>query len=581
MSAIAVSWEVDARLHDDDDVPVFSTGAIPPPPAVAAAVAPVAAAAAAVDLPAGHPLTRRRAEAAEGSRAVGVDWRSRFGQSWITSVRDQNPASSCVDFSTTALVEAMVRIERCMWITRSEGDLHDGAGRKVADGWWPTSALEWVQANGLADPGVYPWNLDDAPYAPTPDRGGRTTRIASWSAVVSADDQKDWLDLVGPLAACFEVFEDFYAYGSGIYRPTPNMASAGWHCVLVIGYDDDASCWLCKNSWSSSFGEDGFFRIAYGVSNFDVNPKWGLRGTNPDPFARRNHHAGNLIETADLEMLSTGRTGLRHWRHDGTGWKRAGSHATNAVACPTFTSTTYDRNLEGVYLTDTGRLRHVWNTSGAGGRWKSSAPFGPERSGVPGLVQNDYGNPGNFDVVVSNGQGALEHWWRNGSTLVWAPTVQFGASVAASGPTLVQNRRRELEVVALLDDGSLQRFHREDGGQWSWFAHEVFGGGEIGGYPVMIESTVHGASDERVQGNFELLAPTRTGRVVHYWKDNRGTGDWHRSVEFGSDIASVCGLAESSNGFALEAVVLRRDGRLQHWSRDETGWAPGPVLGSP
>ena len=62
------------------------------------------------------------------------------------------------------------------------------------------------------------------------------------------------------------------------------------------------------------------------------------------------------------------------------------------------------------------------------------------------------------------------------------------------------------------------------------------------------------------------------------WKNNRGSGDWHRSVEFGSGIASVCGLVESSNGFALEAVVLRRDGVLQHWSRDDAGWSAGAEI---
>jgi len=33
--------------------------------------------------------------------------------------------------------------------------------------------------------------------------------------------------------------------------------------VLIVGYDDSQQCWIAKNSWSESWGEAGFFRIAY------------------------------------------------------------------------------------------------------------------------------------------------------------------------------------------------------------------------------------------------------------------------------------------------------------------------------
>jgi hypothetical protein len=30
-----------------------------------------------------------------------------------------------------------------------------------------------------------------------------------------------------------------------------------------FGYDDGQRCWICKNSWSTGWGESGFFRIGY------------------------------------------------------------------------------------------------------------------------------------------------------------------------------------------------------------------------------------------------------------------------------------------------------------------------------
>ena len=44
---------------------------------------------------------------------------------------------------------------------------------------------------------------------------------------------------------------------------------AGGHVVLIVGYDDNQSCWICKNSWAPRGGGDGFFRIGYGQCGID------------------------------------------------------------------------------------------------------------------------------------------------------------------------------------------------------------------------------------------------------------------------------------------------------------------------
>lgn len=46
------------------------------------------------------------------------------------------------------------------------------------------------------------------------------------------------------------------------------------HAVLMVGYDDtyDPPYWLLKNSWSTGWGEDGYFRIAQAP----YDREWGL-----------------------------------------------------------------------------------------------------------------------------------------------------------------------------------------------------------------------------------------------------------------------------------------------------------------
>ena len=46
-----------------------------------------------------------------------------------------------------------------------------------------------------------------------------------------------------------------------IYTPTPNYES---HILLIVGWDDDKGAWRIKNSWGTTFGDEGFAWIAYG-----------------------------------------------------------------------------------------------------------------------------------------------------------------------------------------------------------------------------------------------------------------------------------------------------------------------------
>jgi hypothetical protein len=60
-----------------------------------------------------------------------------------------------------------------------------------------------------------------------------------------------------------EVNSDLFCYFGGVY--TYDYGDfVGNHAICVIGYDDTQNCWICKNSWGTNWGEDGFFKIAYG-----------------------------------------------------------------------------------------------------------------------------------------------------------------------------------------------------------------------------------------------------------------------------------------------------------------------------
>jgi C1A family cysteine protease len=198
------------------------------------------------------------------------DWRNRNGQNFITPIRDQGACGSCVAFGTTAAVEGTLRVQlgdASLVVDLSEASLFycigGSQGRNCGNGWWPQNALTGYQNVGVPDEACFPYTAGDQPCNQCADWANHATKITSFHSVTSAIDMKTWLSTRGPMSACLTVYDDFFAYTSGVYHHvTGNLA--GGHCVCFVGYDDTNNCWICKNSWGVAWGESGFFRIAYG-----------------------------------------------------------------------------------------------------------------------------------------------------------------------------------------------------------------------------------------------------------------------------------------------------------------------------
>eukprot|EP00178_Gracilaria_changii_P007931 TRINITY_DN2462_c0_g1_i1.p1 TRINITY_DN2462_c0_g1~~TRINITY_DN2462_c0_g1_i1.p1 ORF type:complete len:304 (+),score=56.18 TRINITY_DN2462_c0_g1_i1:1-912(+) len=71
----------------------------------------------------------------------------------------------------------------------------------------------------------------------------------------------------GPVETGFTVYEDFMAYGGGIYSHEQGSALGG-HAVAIVGWgtEDGTDYWLVKNSWSAFWGDEGFFKIVRGTN---------------------------------------------------------------------------------------------------------------------------------------------------------------------------------------------------------------------------------------------------------------------------------------------------------------------------
>ena len=102
-----------------------------------------------------------------------------------------------------------------------------------------------------------------------PNLSGVKWGIVSESDMYNQADIKNAL-ASGPVSAQFMVYQDFVDFFNNpanrysAYHENGTRLHGVGHAVVIVGYDDATSSWLCKNSWGSAWADGGYFRIGYG-----------------------------------------------------------------------------------------------------------------------------------------------------------------------------------------------------------------------------------------------------------------------------------------------------------------------------
>jgi len=214
---------------------------------------------------------------------ASFDWRSFSGQNYVTPVRDQGGCGSCVSFGVAGAIEGTFQVQRSNPSTNvdlSEAHIFycygAAAGRNCSNGWWPDAPLNNIRDSGVVDESCYPYTAGDQQCNLCGSWQSRLLKISAWHTITNVGQMKSWISTRGPMSTCFTVYNDFFAYRSGVYRHVSGDV-AGGHCVCVVGYSDTDGCWICKNSWGAGWGQSGFFRIAYGDCGID-GTMWAIDG---------------------------------------------------------------------------------------------------------------------------------------------------------------------------------------------------------------------------------------------------------------------------------------------------------------
>ncbi len=200
-----------------------------------------------------------------------VDWRNNNGD-WTTSIRDQKGCGSCVAFGVIATIESRFNIA-CK-NPNLDKDLSEaylfycGCGECCNPGWNFAPALDFCKNKGVALESTFPYTAQNQTC---PTSVSKYTNIAAWKQVLSINNRKNIIATKGSVVGGMAVYSDFYSYKDGVYKRTPNSIFKGYHAISIVGYNDNEQCWICKNSWGSGWGDNGWFKIGYGECSIDTS----------------------------------------------------------------------------------------------------------------------------------------------------------------------------------------------------------------------------------------------------------------------------------------------------------------------
>ena len=211
------------------------------------------------------------------------DWRDRGVGN---SVYDQASCGASYAFLAVDILESLYYLNKGVFKSLSEQmiidcDVYDGG----CNGGLPENTFTWLKENGgIMLEKDYPYvaykqtcKSDPSKYIDMKiteyKKLGSSTSIFS---PVDEDEMKEFLYEARPLGVGF-IAAPLKTYTGGIIDvPASQCPSSGINLLgLLVGYGhDDASnndYWIVKNSWGSSWGEKGFFRIKRGSGTCGIN----------------------------------------------------------------------------------------------------------------------------------------------------------------------------------------------------------------------------------------------------------------------------------------------------------------------
>lgn len=190
-----------------------------------------------------------------------VDWRTKGA---VTPVKDQSQCGSCWAFSATGTLEGAHFIASGSLVSLSEEELMDCVTTcDCCDGGLMKDAIEYAIVKGMEKESDYPYTMACGACKYSPAKA--TIHFKSMYNVTEGD-MDDLLATIakGPVSIGVDA-SSWSFYSGGVYTGPCSTTDLD-HGVLAVGYSKGQYI-IVKNSWGSSWGENGYIRLSLAKTN--------------------------------------------------------------------------------------------------------------------------------------------------------------------------------------------------------------------------------------------------------------------------------------------------------------------------
>ena len=224
-----------------------------------------------------------------------VDWRTK---GYVTPIKDQGQCGSCWAFSAVASLEGQHFKQSGKLVSLSEQNLVDCSGKfgnQGCNGGLMDQAFSYIKANkGIDTEKSYPYTAEvslnfhfnnnlasyyimvflnrikDGKCRFKPANVGATD--TGFTDITSEDEDAltQAIATVGPISVAIDASQDsFQSYSDGVYSDDDCSSTELDHGVTAVGYgtQDGQDYYIVKNSWGTSWGQEGYILMARNSNN--------------------------------------------------------------------------------------------------------------------------------------------------------------------------------------------------------------------------------------------------------------------------------------------------------------------------
>lgn len=221
-------------------------------------------------------LSNQRTRSGRGAAPAAFAWTTVPGV--VRPVQNQGSCASCWAFGAIGALEGQMAIKKNIYDKLSEQEVIECARNPYTyalygcNGGYHYLTYDHSKNYGgitVAANRPYKGSTNSACVTSTPRAPG--SRSVSWLAVANDEESmKQAVYNIGPLYVTIYVSNDMSSFtGTGVYTDARGYCystAANNHAVLLVGYgtQNGIDYWLLKNSWGSSWGDQGYFRLQRG-----------------------------------------------------------------------------------------------------------------------------------------------------------------------------------------------------------------------------------------------------------------------------------------------------------------------------